>query len=322
MKKLLLILLFFPFIGIGQINIDTTVRTYYEDGTLKNIRTIRVNSINKQIFQEWIDYFNNGEINSKVVEEGTGNIIQSYIYMTWPEGEITIRELKRWIRYKDIYPYYEYISPPELSHETEIDSLIASFPGLFGTYNGWKHGVWKGFYKNGELEYEWNYIDGKREGIQRDYYRNGQVKKQWTDKEGMNSLWTKWYENGNKKEEVFLIDGYQNGIGHSWYENGELQGKGNFKDDKYHGLIKLYYENGQLKLEGNYENGIDEGLCKWYYENGQLHQEGNMRDGLYDGLWKAYYKNGQLKEKGRFKNGIQISSKCWDESGKKIKCKE
>ena len=43
---------------------------------------------------------------------------------------------------------------------------------------GKKEGIYKSYYKNGQLKYEVNYIDGKKNGIEKSYYIDGQLFKE------------------------------------------------------------------------------------------------------------------------------------------------
>ncbi len=89
----------------------------------------------------------------------------------------------------------------------------------------------KEYHKNGQLEYEGNFKDGKREGLWKYYYSTGQL--EWE---------------GNFK------DGKEEGLFKIYYENGQLMMEGNYKDGKREGLSKEYYKNGQLKWEGNFKD--------------------------------------------------------------------
>lgn len=68
-------------------------------------------------------------------------------------------------------------------------------------------------------------------------------------------------------------------------------------EEKKHGTQKQWFENGQLEKELNYANGKPNGTMKRWYKNGQLAMEAN-------------YVDGQL-----------ISENCYDENGKKRKCR-
>ena len=76
----------------------------------------------------------------------------------------------------------------------------------------WKnHGLWKQYYKNGQLRGEINWKEGGHYGKQKTYYENGQLKL-----------------DGNKKNGKF------DGVLKMYYENGQLETEGNFKEGRYY----------------------------------------------------------------------------------------
>lgn len=52
-------------------------------------------------------------------------------------------------------------------------------------------------YENGQLEIEFNYVDGLPSGLQRRWYPSGQLEEEWEAIRGRGSAWSrKWYSNG------------------------------------------------------------------------------------------------------------------------------
>ncbi len=89
-------------------------------------------------------------------------------------------------------------------------------------------------YPNGQIEYEWNYVNGGKHGIQKG-----------------------WHENGKLHFEQNYINDYMDGHQKSWYDNGKLKSEVNYKftienmnrlSDNV-GWQREYYENGVLKNE-------------------------------------------------------------------------
>jgi antitoxin component YwqK of YwqJK toxin-antitoxin module len=125
-------------------------------------------------------------------------------------------------------------------------------------------GLGMSYFENGQLQYEYNFKDGKEDGVGKTWYENGQLEFECNFKEGnKNGLETLWYENGQKR-----IIGY--------YKNG--------KEDGPH---KSYQDDGTLGSETNYKNGLKHGLYK-SYDNGVLFWEENYKDGIKDGLSRIY----------------------------------
>jgi antitoxin component YwqK of YwqJK toxin-antitoxin module len=75
--------------------------------------------------------------------------------------------------------------------------------------NGKIEGIYKSYWKNGQLCCEVNYIDDKREGIYKSYWDDGQLYK-----------------------EVNYIDGKENGIRKLYFPNGQLWHEVNYIDGK------------------------------------------------------------------------------------------
>jgi len=178
---------------------------------------------------------------------------------------------------------------------------------------GEKHGLWIGYYANGNKKCENNYINGKKIGTQ-----------------------IVWYENGNKKSECELIDS-------SWlncesykikkyFESGNIESiTGNLVDDgNLSGLCTWFYENGQKKEEGGFIPGTDffdeskeydvydfakwepprrDGLWSYWYATGQKKAQCFYLDNVRDGLYIGYYKNGQKKVEKTYK---AVEEEAWE----------
>jgi len=84
----------------------------------------------------------------------------------------------------------------------------------------------KGYYKSGELKFEYNYVDGIRQGVSKEYYKNGKLRLK---------------ENYQK--------GKLEGICKEYYQNGELKSKSEYVSGKKQGIFKDYYKNGKLQSE-------------------------------------------------------------------------
>jgi antitoxin component YwqK of YwqJK toxin-antitoxin module len=130
----------------------------------------------------------------------------------------------------------------------------------------------------------------------------------------------KEYDSYGQLYEGNLKNGKQDGVWKLYYENGQVKQEQNFKDGEADGLWKDFYENGKLMREANYKNGEDNGLHRSWLENGKLNSEENYKDDLFDGLQKYYYPNGRLQIEQNWEDGIYINSKCWDEESNKIDC--
>jgi len=145
-----------------------------------------------------------------------------------------------------------------------------------------------------------------------------------------------------KEEKRLLIDElYEREVGQQYIYF--YQGK------PFTGVAIDIYDSGEVKWEGNYKNGILHGEWKeWCYQNSTnvstlgyfkrmsadewYHmKDPEMKTEIYygfapekfkHGIWKTWncYNNILLLEE-EYENGEIISRKCWDNEGKKIKCK-
>jgi antitoxin component YwqK of YwqJK toxin-antitoxin module len=106
------------------------------------------------------------------------------------------------------------------------------------------------FYRNGNLQREANYKDGKRNGLYRVWHYNGKLEKEMNYKDGrIEGLYREWYLNGKLFEESNYKDGELDGLSRNWYENGHLKEEGNYKDGEIDGLYREWDEDGQFEEE-------------------------------------------------------------------------
>jgi antitoxin component YwqK of YwqJK toxin-antitoxin module len=205
-----------------------------------------------------------------------------------------------------------------------------------------------GWYDNGIKSYEYTYKNGETNGKSISWYETGKLKSVFNYIEGKRIGWQSAYsESGEVLYEVNLINGngkisyklpgtditineeylngkrvspengkvIENGFGRGTifektFENGELNGvytRRNLQSEK------IYHET-------NFKNGLKHGKQKSWHNNGQLSEEGQYENDLEHGIWQEWYENGKLKSLITYNYGKRVSRKCWDESGKSIKC--
>lgn len=123
--------------------------------------------------------------------------------------------------------------------------------------NNQKDGIWKSFYKNGNIKSEITYSTGKKRGFAKVFYEDGQIAEEGT---WMEDKWTGKYK--------------------SYYRNGKLSYVWNYNEKGNRcGYQKYFYENGNIKIEGEWANGKESGLVKEYYPNGFLKSKKVFCDG-------------------------------------------
>ncbi len=111
--------------------------------------------------------------------------------------------------------------------------------GRFGglIINGLNDGLWREWYKNGQLSGEINYKNGKPDGLTKRWHENGQLAFEGTYKDGKSDgLHRKWHENGQLAFEGTYKDGSQVGFTHKEWDK-----KGQF-------VLNKYYQTASEKL--------------------------------------------------------------------------
>jgi antitoxin component YwqK of YwqJK toxin-antitoxin module len=98
--------------------------------------------------------------------------------------------------------------------------------------NGKADGLSCGWFEDGQLETEENFVAGVSHGIR-----------------------TRWFPNGTKKSEATIVDGQVNGRYVEWYDNGKKAAEAVMVDGKAHGLAESWYPSGKIKSRIQLENG-------------------------------------------------------------------
>lgn len=206
-----------------------------------------------------------------------------------------------------------------------------------------KHGIWKSFYVNGQVQSEGYYKRGVEHGYFKDYDTSG------------NLVLTTKYENGIKIEDAKELvklevrkDYYADGtvkIAASYNKEGKLEGvRREYAEDgtidrsyifkngimigegivtekgERDGYWKEYYDSGVLKAEGKYDKDIKVGSWKFYHPSGNVSQEGMYdKKGKPEGEWRWYYDSGALLRAENYFNGLLDGTMTeFDEAGKEI----
>lgn len=169
------------------------------------------------------------------------------------------------------------------------------------------NGHFKNWFESGQIENDWNVVEGSENGYM-------QV----------------WYNNGNKKMECTLNLGVVNGIKKTWYENGKQESEGNFINGKRQGIWKFWIANGvyrerfyindtlngkttelledKRQVFGQYQDGKETGEWIWKFPDGSIDQKASYKQGVLDGVSVAFNKNGGKREERIYKNGKVVES--------------
>ena len=220
----------------------------------------------------------------------------------------------------------EYYSNGKIKFECEyVNGVLIGKGKEYHEYNGeikfegeyfcglkW-NGTWKNF--NGEIEGQ--IINGK--GVIIDYYKNGELKYEIDYLNGEKSgKGTEYYNNGELRYEGKYFNGEKNGKGKEYYNDGQLLYKGEYLNGKINGEGKLYkykYELLSGKLEEQYKNGK-----RWVRKLDDRIDEININEDIEknkvkNGKKKEYFKNGKLKFDGEYLNGIKWNGTTYHQNG-------
>ncbi len=188
--------------------------------------------------------------------------------------------------------------------------------GAYAT-TGLKKGLWKFYYKNGNLEAEGYYngqyasksisvVHKKKDSAISDekamrighwifYYDNGKKRATINYKDGCPSgVLTKWYKEEQKMEETHFIACKPIGNRKIWHRDGWLKYETIQKEDGK-SLEVEYYSNGQKKSIVPFRNGQQYGKVKRWYPNGQKEEEVMMKNTKVHGSYRSWHQNGSQK---------------------------
>jgi len=152
------------------------------------------------------------------------------------------------------------------------------------------------------------------------WYKNGQVESEIKYINGKGKLMTWWYENGKKKQEA-VCDEYGREVKSTeWYENGQKKFEREYyyipipSDYKFPERDWLSKDGGRTSFERPYKTG------KWieWYPNGQQSSETQYIKGTKIDKEIKWYENGQKKSEVEYVDGNETYSWKWDETGKII----
>ena len=201
-----------------------------------------------------------------------------------------------------------------------------------------KDGKWIDYFESGQIKSIKSFNKGRLVEEKKTWHSNGVISSEknefsllnW-DTDG-NLTSSKFFKDGEL--EVFHINGKlklkgsiknknKNGLWREWYDSGQLKSRGNYNNGQGFGLIQKWFLNGNLKQEDKYQDYADNSLIyiKEFYQNGNLKYEKRWDIIGLPKYYEEYYNNGQLKVRDKYNYGNYKSSKCFDENGKKIKCK-
>lgn len=156
--------------------------------------------------------------------------------------------------------------------------------------------------------------------MKKEYYKDGTIQSEVTYKNGKkNGIATYYHPNGKKSLELFFKDDLAEGQSTLWYFKGTINRTGNYKNNKLNGISTTWDENDGYKLsEETYLNDTLNGLYREFHPNGEVKTKGNYKSGKYEGKWEYFDELGLPVGEGLFKNGAGVL-KGWYPDGKTIR---
>jgi len=175
-----------------------------------------------------------------------------------------------------------------------------------------RNGQGKEIYKNGNIQFEGEYKEGKRwngktynfAGIEEFEIINGTG-----NIREYNIYGIKIYEGD-------IVNGVKEGFGQEFFE-GKLEYEGIFVNGKRDVEGTEYYPSGKIEYQGGYKFGSRHGNGKEYELDENLKYEGNYVNGFWNGNGKEY-NCGMLAFSGIFKSGKRWDGVGYDNNGKKL----
>ncbi len=149
--------------------------------------------------------------------------------------------------------------------------------------NGKKEGLYRKYFRSGELNLECNYEDNKKVGLLR-----------------------RWFKDGVLNMEINYINDKKEGISKEWYNNGQLKLIMNWKHDIENGFTEKWYPNGKKEYEYNIKAGQFDGVMKAYLEDGTLVFKGEYEGGMMNGIIEIMNNNGKIREVYQYRKNVKI----------------
>jgi len=163
------------------------------------------------------------------------------------------------------------------------------------------HGKGILYYKDGKIEYDGNFINGKREGKGKYIWEDGSYYiGQWSNN-NMNGKGTAYNKDDTIQYEGDFVNGKKEGYGKFIYEDG-LYYIGKWLNDKRNGKGKLYNKDGIIEYEGDFVNDKMEGYGKYFIFDAGYYI-GQMLNNSLNGKGKLYRNDGTIIYEGDFVNG-------------------
>lgn len=190
--------------------------------------------------------YDKGQITASLIATGSKNELAPVA--EYVGGRELVREISRYTKDRKVKSDGLMLKPREVA-ATRIDwwngtieTQVVSKEG-----NRDKHGEWRFWHENGQLEMQGTYDGGREQG-----------------------RFTWWHENGQRKSEGDYVAGKMQGPWQTWYPNGSRCSAGQFADGERHGIWMSWHDNGMPKMQATYSAGMLLAEARKWDENGRL----------------------------------------------------
>lgn len=157
-------------------------------------------------------------------------------------------------------------------------------------------GTYRRYYRNGKLEQQTSFADGKRDSAYVEFHPTGTRRLETTYRGGVRQgPFKTYYENGKVAQEGTFENDEPSGALTYYHPTGEVKLKTTLAKGQPNGAMRQLYTDGKPQADITYLDGQPEGAVKFYYPNGQVQSEGTLHKGLLSGPYKTYYPTGQLE---------------------------
>lgn len=194
--------------------------------------------------------------------------------------------------------------------------------------SGQRTGRWQGFYPDGKLRYEAEFIDGKPVGTMKRFDESGNLSVSMNFYPGTDRCFAEMYAaNGRviargvyeaqKKDSswtylrhdgsVSMMENYNGGSlsgpAENYYPSGRISQQLHYSSGKKNGPWIRFFENGDTMITASYTEGVLHGSYTSYYSGGSVSISGAYHNDLKDGDWNYFSEEGDILSVIRYNKG-------------------
>ena len=291
---------------------------YYQTGSLKKKAEYTLDNLNG-------DYCEYKETGERSVEGEYRNSVPNGQWIWWKDGEKT-----RSVGFADGIKDGKFI--------VWESGKIVKIKGEF--LKDRKHGIWRWWNHNGELDSMRTFYDGLLDGVAENYLydsapmlsnlrnyfiihfdmdifkeKTGLSKRSFYKNDIIDGKVIEWFPNRMKKNHSVYSYGLLNGLQTEWYSNGNQKSLHNWSEGIKNGKYSLWYTDGTMMERGRFIGGKYNGKIQRWYSTGIKSSESTFQDGVQHGIMRVFNPSGiQRKEVFYIKGHSICSFEYYDDS--------